>query len=444
MPFIPTEKSNLPGRVRLVTLGCRANQYESQRALEMLEGAGWTAAAEGEPADLCLVNTCTVTHDADAKARLTVRRLGRENPGADIGVMGCATASDAGQMAALPGVTAVIDSRADLATQLARYGVVAPDSGISRFDHHQRAFLKVQDGCLLDCAYCIIPKVRPDFGSKPMVAILEEARRLIDAGHREIVLTGIHLGHYGLDLSKGRPREEWTRLWHLLDALLELPGECRFRLSSLDAAEAHPQLISRLAGHPRIAPHLHLCLQSGSNAVLRRMRRRYTAESYLDRCGRLREALDHPAISTDIIVGFPGETDADFEATLEVARQARFADIHVFSYSRRRGTDAWDHPDPVDARVTRERRLRLEALASAMALDYRKSLVGRELGVVVETAAGSGWVVGTACRGVKVRFPGDIEALRRQLVTVRATAVEEGELTGELAEAPGRVALAMA
>jgi len=444
MPLPQAERSSLPGRVRLVTLGCRANQYESQRTLEMLEGAGWTAAAEGEPADLCLVNTCTVTHDADSKARLTVRRLGRENPGADIGVMGCATASDAGRMAALPGVTAVIDSRADLATQLARYGVVSPDSGISRFDHHQRAFLKVQDGCLLDCAYCIIPKVRPAFGSKPMTAILEEARRLVDAGHREIVLTGIHLGHYGLDLSKGRPREEWTRLWHLLDALLDLPGECRFRLSSLDAAEAHPQLIQRLSAQPRIAPHLHLCLQSGSDGVLRRMRRRYTAESYLDRCRKLREALDNPAISTDIIVGFPGETDADFEATLEVARLARFSDIHVFSYSPRRGTDAWGLPDPVDARVMRDRRLKLEALAASMAIEYRESLVGRELGVVVETSAGPGWVVGTACRGVKVRLRGDIESLRRQLVRVKATAVEQGELAGELAEAPGRMALAMA
>lgn len=446
MPMSPELSEQLvpPGRVRLVTLGCRANQYESQRTLEMLEGAGWTAAGEGEPADLCLVNTCTVTHDADAKARLVVRRLGRENPGARIGVMGCATASDPETMGALPGVTAVLDSRADLASQLARFGVVSPDSGISRFDHHQRAFLKVQDGCLLDCAYCIIPKVRPRFGSKPVEAIIGEAGRLMDSGYREIVLTGIHLGHYGLDLSKGKPRERWIRLWHLLDALLELPGGCRFRLSSLDAAEAHPELIRRLAGNSRIVPHLHLCLQSGSNAVLRLMRRRYTAESYLERCLNLRESLDNPAISTDIIVGFPGETDADFEATLEVARAARFSDIHVFSYSPRRGTDAWSFPGAVDPRVARERRLRLEAMALEMSREYRESLIGRDLGVVAECGDGEGWVIGTACRGVKVRFRGEIEGLRRRVVAVRTTSVEAGVLTGEAKGVAGRTALAMA
>lgn len=444
MPSIRPEQSVSPGRVRLVTLGCRANQYETQRALELLEGAGWTEAAEGEKADLCLVNTCTVTHQADAKARLEVRRLGRENPGAGIGVMGCATASDPTAMARLPGVTDILDSRADLASQLARFGVVSPDFGISRFDHHQRAFLKVQDGCLLDCSYCIIPKVRPSFASKPVARVLEEARRLADAGHPEIVLTGIHLGHYGLDLSKGKPRGEWTRLWHLLDAVLEIPGHWRLRLSSLDAAEAHPHLIDRLAAYPRIAPHLHLCLQSGSNTVLRRMRRRYTAESFLDRCRQLRVALDNPAISTDIIVGFPGETDADFEATLEVAREARFSDIHVFTYSPRRGTDAFDHPGAVDAGTRRARRQRLETLAIAMAREYRQGLVGRELGVVVESEDGPGWVAGTACRGVKVRLPGEINTLKRRLVPVEATGFSGGELEGRLKGGPGRLALAMA
>ena len=436
------ESSTLPGRVRLITLGCRANQYESQRTVEMLESAGWTVAEESSPADLCIINTCTVTHDADAKARLMVRRLGRENPGAQIGIMGCATASNPDQMAALPGVTTVIDSRGDLATQLQRFGVVSPGNGISRFDQHQRAFLKVQDGCLLDCAYCIIPKVRPKFGSRPLTDILLEARRLVDAGYREIVLTGIHLGHYGLDLSRGLPKDQWTRLWHLLDALLAIPGGCRFRLSSLDAAEAHPELIARLAGSPRVAPHVHLCLQSGSDAVLKRMRRRYTVASYLDRCDRIREALDNPGLSTDIIVGFPGETDADFEATLATARAARFSDIHVFSYSPRRGTDAFTMPDTLPPEIIRERRLRLESLAGEMAADYRSSLVGSTLGVVVESAQDSDWVVGTACRGVKVRLRGSIESLRRQLVDVVIESSTGDLLTGAYKQTLSRLPLA--
>lgn len=435
------ESSHLPGRVRLITLGCRANQYESQRALELLETAGWSVADESSPADLCIVNTCTVTHDADAKARLMVRRLGRENPGARIGVMGCATASHAEALAALPGVTAVIDSRGDLATQLQAFGVVSPGTGISRFDQHQRAFLKVQDGCLLDCAYCIIPKVRPTFGSRPLADILAEAHRLVDAGYREIVLTGIHLGHYGLDLSRGRPRDQWTRLWHLLDALVAIPGDCRFRLSSLDAAEMHPELIARLAGSPRVAPHVHLCLQSGSDTVLRRMRRRYSAASYLDRCARIREALDAPGISTDIIVGFPGETDADFEATLTTARAACFSDIHIFSYSPRQGTDAFNMPDALPPEIIRERRLRLESLAAKMAADYRARLVGRTLGVVVESAVEPGWVVGTACRGVKVKLPGQIESLRRHLVNVDIESTTADLLTGSLRHPVSRMPL---
>ena len=275
-----------------------------------------------------------------------------------------------------------------------------------------------------------------------MTDILLEARRLVDAGYREIVLTGIHLGHYGLDLSRGLPKDQWTRLWHLLDALLAIPGGCRFRLSSLDAAEAHPELIARLAGSPRVAPHVHLCLQSGSDAVLKRMRRRYTVASYLDRCDRIREALDNPGLSTDIIVGFPGETDADFEATLATARAARFSDIHVFSYSPRRGTDAFTMPDTLPPEVIRERRLRLESLAGEMAADYRSSLVGSTLGVVVESAQDSDWVVGTACRGVKVRLRGSIESLRRQLVDVVIESSTGGLLTGAYKQTLSRLPLA--
>ncbi len=234
--------------------------------------------------------------------------------------MGCYATRDPETVARLPGVVQVITSKERLAEDLAGFGVTVQPRGISRFDDHQRAFVKVQDGCLLNCSYCIIPTVRPVLRSRPAEEILAEVSRLVEAGYHEIVLTGIHLGHYGIDLSKGRPRSEWLRLWHLLDRLLELPGDFRIRLSSLEAAEARDDLVRTLARQPRICPHLHLCLQSGSDRILERMKRRYSRAGFLERCRRIMAELDQPAFSTDVIIGFPGESDEDFEATCSALR----------------------------------------------------------------------------------------------------------------------------
>jgi threonylcarbamoyladenosine tRNA methylthiotransferase MtaB len=261
-----------PRTCRLLTLGCKVNQYETQYAKEMLEAAGWVEAAEGRPADLCVVNTCTVTAEGDAKSRQLVRRLHQANPGAALVVMGCYATRDPDAVRRLPGVTAVITDKGRLAEGLRPFGVVAAPAGISRFDGHQRAFVKVQDGCLLGCSYCIIPSVRPTLRSRPAEEIVQEVGRLVEAGYQEVVLTGIHLGHYGIDLSRGRPKAEWTRLWHLLERLARLPGDFRIRLSSLEAAEARDDLVRVMASGPRVCPHLHLCLQSGSDRVLARMK----------------------------------------------------------------------------------------------------------------------------------------------------------------------------
>ncbi len=309
-----------PRTCRLLTLGCKVNQYETQYAREMLELNGYVQAGDGQPADLCLVNTCTVTHEGDAKSRQLIRRLHQANPEAAIVVMGCYAARDPDTVAQLPGVVQVITSKEHLAEDLAPYGVTQRPEGISRFDDHQRAFVKVQDGCLLKCSYCIIPTVRPILSSRPAEEIVSEVSRLTASGFQEIVLTGIHLGHYGIDLCKGLPRSEWLRLWDLLDRLAELPGDFRIRLSSLEAAEVRDDLVRALARHPRICPHLHLCLQSGSDRILTRMKRRYTRAGFLERCRRIRDALDRPAFSTDVIIGFPGETDEDFEATCSALR----------------------------------------------------------------------------------------------------------------------------
>jgi threonylcarbamoyladenosine tRNA methylthiotransferase MtaB len=418
---------------RLVTLGCKVNQYETQYVKEMLEGGGWVEAAAGEPAALYVVNTCTVTHEGDAKSRQLIRRLHAENPHADIAVMGCYATRDPAAVGRLPGVSHVITDKERLLDELARYGVTETPVGISRFDGHQRAFVKVQDGCLLGCSYCIIPSVRPVVRSRPIAEVAAEVERLAAAGFPEIVLTGVHLGHYGIDLSRGRPRGQWQRLGRLLQRLCELPGDFRIRLSSLEAAEARDDLVRVLAEQPRICPHLHLCLQSGSDRILARMKRRYTAAGFVERVRRIRAALDAPAFTTDVIVGFPGETDADFEATCRVVREVGFARLHVFSYSPREGTPAAQLGEAVSPAVVARRREQLRELEREQRRAYHARLVGRTLDVLVEGAdpERAGHVRGTSCRYAPVVFRGHAPALLRRRVPVRITDCTDEVLRGE-------------
>jgi threonylcarbamoyladenosine tRNA methylthiotransferase MtaB len=418
---------------RLVTLGCKVNQYETQYVKEALENHGYQEAEEDETADLCIVNTCTVTTEGDAKSRTAVRRLHQRHPGAAIVVMGCYATRDPDAVARLPGVTRVITDKTRLAEELRPFGVTLMPRGIRRFDGHQRAFVKVQDGCLLNCTFCIIPQVRPSLRSRAPEALIEEVAGLVGSGVQEIVLTGIHLGHYGIDLCKGKPKSRWCRLWHLLDKLAALAGDFRIRLSSLEAAEARDDLVRRLADLPRLVPHLHLCLQSGSDRVLARMKRRYRSASFLQRCWRIKQALDQPAFTTDVIVGFPGESEADFAQTCRVLREVGFCKIHVFPYSPRTGTPAAEFPEQVHPSVLHDRRQRLAELERELAQAYCRSLVGRHLDVMVEgeDPLRPGHSRGTSCRYAPVSFPGHAAALVGKRVRVRADQAADGLLVGE-------------
>jgi threonylcarbamoyladenosine tRNA methylthiotransferase MtaB len=422
-----------PRTCRLVTLGCKVNQYETQYVKETLEANGYIEASEAQAADLCIVNTCTVTAEGDAKSRQTVRRLHQAQPHAAIVVMGCYATRDPHAVAQLPGVAKVVTDKTRLVEELAPFGVVQAIPGITRFDEHQRAFVKVQDGCLLNCSYCIIPHVRPSLRSRTPEAIVAEVEQLVENGYREIVLTGIHLGHYGIDLSRGKSKSGWCRLWHLLERLAELPGDFRIRLSSLEAAEARDDLIRVLAERPCICPHLHLCLQSGSDRILERMKRRYRSAGFLERCRRIRTVLDRPAFTTDVIIGFPGETDADFEGTCRVVREVGFARIHIFSYSPRAGTAAASWGESVPPAIVAERRARLLEIEKELAEAYSRSLLGRSLDLLVEGADTQrpGFVRGTTCRAVPVVCRGHAPALIRRRVPVRAVAVAEGVVLGE-------------
>lgn len=403
----------LAATFRTVTLGCKVNQYETQYVREGLEKVGYREAAPHEVAALCVVNTCTVTREGDAKSRQTIRQLAARNPGARIIVMGCYATRAPDEVAALAGVAEIVTDKRELPDLLGRFGVVDIPTGISRFDGRKRAYVKVQDGCLLHCSFCIIPKVRPKLISRPPEQIVDEVRRLVDHGHREIILTGIHLGHYGVDFNRGRPKADWVRLSHLVDRLALLEGEFRTRLSSIEATEVTRELIAVMAAHSsRVCPHLHVSLQSGSDRVLRRMHRRWGSRRFVDRCLLARETLDHPALTTDVIVGFPGETEADFDDTLRVVEEVGFSKLHIFPFSPRRTTPAAEMPDQVPPQVKQARIERLQALERRLALRYQQSLVGRRLQVMVESPVADrpGYAYGTACRYVHVELPAIAES----------------------------------
>ena len=377
----------MTAKLRVATLGCKVNQYETELVRQGLQRVGYTDCGESERADVCIVNTCTVTNEGDAKSRQIVRRLNRQNPDARIVVMGCYATRAPEEVAALPGVAEVVTDKRELPDLMSRFGVVDVPTGLDGFSGRHRAYVKVQDGCLLRCSYCIIPHVRPKLTSRPHQEIVEEVQRLVEAGHREVVLTGIHLGHYGVDWNRNKPKEEWIRLAHLLRDLCNVSGEFRIRLSSIEATEVTRELISVMTEHrDRIVPHLHLCLQSGSDSVLRRMRRRWGTRMFLDRCRLLRESLDRPAITTDVIVGFPGETEEEFEQTLQTCRDAGFSKIHAFPFSPRRGTPAAEMQDQIPKCVRSERVARLSELETQLRGEYYQSLVGTQVELLIESS----------------------------------------------------------
>jgi threonylcarbamoyladenosine tRNA methylthiotransferase MtaB len=434
-------------KLKTVTLGCKVNQYETEFVREGLLGIGYEDAVDEQAADLCIVNTCTVTNEGDSKSRQVIRRLARENPASKIVVMGCYATRAPEEVAALPNVSEVVTDKRELPDLLGRFGVIDVPTGISGFARRHRAYVKVQDGCMLRCSFCIIPYVRPNLASRHTAHIVDEVRRLIDAGHREVVLTGIHLGHYGVDWNRSLPKDQWTRLSHLVRKLAHLPGDFRIRMSSIEATEVTRELIDVMADHPdKVAPHLHISMQSGSDGVLRRMRRRWGAQRFVDRCGLLKERLDRPAITTDVIVGFPGETDAEFAETVAVCRQAGFSKIHMFPFSPRRGTPAAEMADQISKQTKHDRGVELGCIEAELRAKYYASLEGMPLRVLVEspleqpesTQRAEGFIpsapqhIGTSCRYAPVALPADLAPLG-QFVDVIAGPAQDSHLTAELA-----------
>jgi len=364
-------------KYKIVTLGCRTNQYESQGFSDQLRKMGYVEALEGEEASLCIVNTCTVTDHADAASRHRIRQLSREHSGARLVVTGCMAES-------APDALLQIDSRIEIVPNKEKERLVEeifpdeenlPEFRIERFEGHTRAFLKVQDGCQSFCTYCIIPYVRGKSRSKAIKEILEEVRSLVSNGYQEIVLTGINIG----DFEDGK-----KRLAALVREVDEVEGLARIRISSIDPDEVDEELADAVLHGRRTCPSMHLVLQSGSNVVLKRMHRKYTRQIFLSTVEYMKKRCPDFTVTTDVIVGFPGESEADFEETLDVVRQVQFAKVHVFPYSPRARTRAALYPNRVAPDLMQKRKSELLRLSEQCAFELRSRFVGRQFPVLFE------------------------------------------------------------
>ncbi len=368
-------------------LGCKVNQYDAQQIEQLLERYGLEKTAQSDNADVIVVHTCGVTAAAAQKSRQTIRRMQRNNPLAHVIVTGCAANDELTQVDQDPvfRVPAGADWLQRLAEQLDSMatpnavvtdGIETDTFTISRFGDHTRAFLKVQDGCDIGCSFCIIPQLRKEPRDKAIEDAIREATTLTEAGYREIVVTGVSVGLYG--------REAGSSLARLLQRLVAIPNIGRIRLSSLHPGELTEELLEVWNASSNIMPHLHLSLQSGSDAVLHAMRRGYTAEDYCNAVERARTALDNPAFTTDVIVGFPGESETYFEESYAFCKKVGFSKMHIFTYSPRPKTIAAKMPRQVNGAVATARSERLHALGESLALEYHRQFMGKQINVLVE------------------------------------------------------------
>ncbi len=373
------------------TLGCKVNQYDSQAMLELFEQAGYEPRAFSDVADVYVVNTCTVTGTGDKKSLNAVRRALRTNPSAQVVIAGCLAQRDGEKLLETGARLVIGNARRGEVVKLLEEAIEKGERvaavtdilrtpyeplSISSHEGHTRAVLKIQEGCDRYCTYCIIPYVRGGIRSRRPEDIAKEACRLAQAGFRELVLTGIHLTSYGRDLENAS----------LIDAIraCDAPGVSRIRLGSLEPVIVTEAFVSALQQEKKVCPQFHLALQSGSDAVLKRMRRRYTTADFRRACALLRQAFPSCAITTDVITGFPGETEEEFAETVTFSKEIGFARMHVFPYSARQGTPAAAMPNQVKRAVREERARQLIAVGNELAEAYRASWIGKTVEVLLE------------------------------------------------------------
>ncbi len=405
---------------KIISLGCKVNQYESQQIRELLESFGLRQAEEKQSPDIAVIHTCCVTQAAASKSRQAIRKILNSNSSCKIIATGCLTSIDGNETANIPKEVMLVarENALTKAIQSALGNIAnnakntqhsvtsktanetkikdkkeAPLSNdplglasLNSYKNQSRAFLKIQDGCDAFCTYCIIPKTRKLMWSNPAENVLDEAKRLVDAGHKEIVLTGIFLGAYGQVTTK---RKQWNperqkEFIKLIEMVAQIDGLKRLRLSSMEPGDVTEDLLKVFKAYDNIAPHLHLPLQSGSSKILKRMNRQYNKKMYMDMIELVNKTLDDPAITTDIIVGFPGENQDDFEETIKMAQFAQFAKMHVFSFSLRKGTAAEKMTGKNSAATIKDRAKILTTLGNELQEKYRARFSGKEISVIVE------------------------------------------------------------
>ncbi len=457
-----------------ITLGCKVNQYETQAIRESLAAKGFMETNPEQPADLYVINTCTVTSVSDEKSRQHIKKVRRKNPRATVVVTGCYAEADAETIKKMEGVDYVITKAEEprLAEIICRdtvhrvptqktvmplrssnsKGVTLPipppsqggewggnkfifgypensiyNLKISHFAGHTKAFLKIEDGCDMYCSYCIIPYVRGGIKSRRPQDILEEAKRLIQNGYKEIILTGIHLGAYDRDTQGNH------RLPDVIQMLSNLSGLERLRLSSIEVNEITNDLIDLVADTKNVCPHFHVPLQSGDDFILKRMNRKYTASHYVEVLDNIRSKIDVPSFTTDVMVGFPGEKDVHFENTVELCKKAGFNRMHIFSFSVREGTPAAKMSDHCQPQIIKQRKAMLEAVANDIAFVYKKQFLNKVVEVLVEAERDhkTNQLCGYTERYIKVLFDG-FETAKNSIVSVRIEEINPSFAMGTL------------
>lgn len=426
-------------KIAFYTLGCKTNQYETQAMERLLCEQGHEICSFEDDCDCYIVNTCSVTAVADKKNRAIIRRCRREHPQAILGVCGCysqhaaqavrelevdVVGGSGGRQQFLEDLLAAAQSRTyqehlDNALRRREFEVL-PAGGLQE---RTRAMLKVQDGCTNFCTYCIIPYTRGPIRSAPLETAVAQAKQLEQAGYREIVVTGIEIAGWGKDLP-GKPP-----VWLLIAEICKAVPHLRIRLGSLEPRIVTEEFAAALSGFQNLCPQFHLSMQSGCDTVLARMKRKYTTEEYMESLERLRNAFPGCAITTDMIVGFPGETEEEFEKSLSFIRQCRFADMHIFPYSKRPGTPAAEMPEQLPNAVKEERSRRAIAVAQDMSRCYHQELLGTTQAVLVEGMEGD-HSVGHAMNYVKIYIPGAYP--RNEIQTVAVKSLYGDGVTGEV------------
>jgi len=399
------------------TLGCKVNTYESEAMKKLFCQDGYTVVDFKEKADVYVINTCTVTNSGDSKSRQMIRRAIRQNPDACVCVTGCYSQVASQEIASIDGVGVILGTQ--LRNRIVEFANTYLQTGqqinavenimnVSRFEdlhvasfsENTRAFLKIQDGCNNFCTYCIIPYARGLVRSRPRESVLNEARELVQNGFVEIVLTGIHTAGYGLDFDNYRFADLLKDLCH------EVEGLKRLRISSIETSQITEEIIALISSEKLIVDHLHIPLQSGCDTVLKRMNRKYTTQEYLDKVKEIRSVLPDMAFTTDVIVGFPQETDEEFQTTYNFIKEVGYSELHVFPYSPRKNTPAARMTGQVADQVKTDRVHALLDLSKELHQAYAKRFIGRELEVIFEEIDKEGYLQGHASNYLKVKAKG--------------------------------------